>query len=82
VVQQPVHHVGTNDGQLNNLMGVIRGQCHNLPMATGTSLGTERYGGSRVQQDLWMAGMTMCASRLPSLGGWPPSLALGRRRIC
>src|SRR5262249_50051409 len=52
-----------------------------LLMATGTCLRKKRYGGSRFQQDLWMARGTTFASRLPSLGGLPPSLALCRRRI-
>jgi len=50
-------------------------------MATGTSLGKQHDGGSRCQQNLRLAGMTTLAARLPSFGGWPPSLALGRRRI-
>jgi hypothetical protein len=33
------------------------------------------------QQYLRMTGMTRFAARLPSLGGWLPSLTLGRRRI-
>ena len=76
-----MRHVGTNDWQLNDLMRVIRDELPKPPLATGTSLGNERYGCSRFQQALRMAGMTMFASRLPSLGGWPPSLALCRRRI-
>jgi hypothetical protein len=71
-----------NDWQLNHLMGVIQGQLTLFPMATGTSLRKERDGGRRVQPYLRMTGMTRFAARLPSLGGWHPSLAFCRRRIC
>jgi hypothetical protein len=81
LVQQPVRHLGTHDEQFNDLMGVIGAQLHKLPLATGSCLRKQRDGGSRCQQDLRLAGMTTFAARLPSLGGWPASLALGRRRI-
>ena len=73
--EPPVRHVRTHVGQFNNLMGVIRGQLHKLPMVTDTSLRKEGYGGRRFQQCLRMARMAWFASRLPSL-------ALGQRRIC
>ena len=62
LVQQPVGHIGTNDRQLNHLMSVIRRERHKLPMAPGTSLGKERYGCRRFQQDLRMAGMPTFAA--------------------
>jgi hypothetical protein len=79
--QPPGRHGGTPAGQLKHRMGARRGQCPTLPMATGTSLGQERDGGGRCQPDLGRAGRPRGASRLPSRGGWPPSLALGRRRL-
>src|SRR4029434_8052797 len=44
--------------------------------------GKEHYGCCRLQEDLRMAEMTRFAARLPSLGGWLPTLAFGRWRIC
>lgn len=76
-----MRHVESHAWQRHTLMGVLRRQRPTPPLATGTSLGQERYSGRRCQQDLGMAGMTTLASRLPSLGGWPASAALGRRRL-
>jgi hypothetical protein len=41
LVQQPVRHVGTHAGPLQDLMRVIRCQLHRPPVAPGTSLGQE-----------------------------------------
>jgi hypothetical protein len=81
LVPQPGRHGGTHDGQGKDLRGVLGAQLHKLPMAPGPGLGKKRSGGRRCPQDLRMAGRTTLASRLPSLGGSPASLALWRRRI-
>jgi len=81
-METPVRHVGPHDWPLTHLMGVIQGQLTLCPMATGTALRKERDGGRRVQQYLRMTEMPRCAARLPFLGGWHPSLAFCRRRLC
>ena len=44
LVQHPIRNLGTNDRQLNNLMGVIWSQLYKPSMATRTSRRKKRYG--------------------------------------
>jgi hypothetical protein len=76
-----MRHVRRNDGQLDDLMGVIRDQVGKARMATCTHFWKKGNGSRRFQQHLLMAGMPGLAARLPALSGGLPAVALCRRRI-
>jgi hypothetical protein len=76
-----MRHVGRNDGQRDDLMGVIRDQVGKTRMATRSHFRKKGNGGRRFQQHLLMAGMPGLAARLAALGSFHPAVALCRGRI-